>query len=526
MTLRMRHIAFALFVLMEGFGWYVALRAMASSVTRDAFRLLKAEIGLPVGGVGEAARVEHALAIVRDAAQHATAGPSLVVVLLGAGGAVLLVRGIARLQLPLPLAAAVGVSASLLAFHVLLHIALTGDLLVWESSGLVGLLGGGGGPFADQVTAASFIDNPDPSRVAREPLAVMVGGLTLLWLRFLIAGRGALSYEGVLRSFGIGFGLLLMVSFVTEVSAGVHVLWLVIGYFVLGALALAVAHAARSSAAEGTVGRSAPWLLSVGVTLAAVAGLAVLFGMLALLDVQRAFQPIVGAVLGLLGRLLMLVILPLAFVLQWILERILEGRTLPLDEMARNLQALAPTAEQSGGVLPGWLLTGVRAVLMLAAVWLLYRIGRLLFTRIRRRAPPELYEEARLAVEASAPRGGLFGGRFGGRGGASTTSTAWLRRHAIYALFARVVTTTGTRGLLRRPGETPVEFARHARARFDAPPFEPIARAFDSARYGRHYPDGDAMRNLDRAFGEWERTHPIRAEAPRDEARPAPGASE
>lgn len=517
MTLRTRHIAVALFVLMEGFAWYVALRAIASNVTREAFRVLESDIARSAGGgVGESARIEHALAVAREAAEHAVAGPPLAVVLLGAAGALLLVRGVVRLQLPLALAAAVGVSASLLAFHVLLHISVTGDLRVWESSGLVRLLGAGSGPFAGHVTGASFITDPDPGRVVREPLAVIVGGLTLLWVRFLIAGRGVLSYERVLRSFGVGFGLLLVVAFFAEVGSGVHVLWLVIVYFVLGVLALAVAHTARSSAAEGTAGRTAPWLLSLAATLAAVAALAALFGMLALLDVQRAFQPIVGAVLGLLGRLFLLALLPFAYAMQWILELILGGRTLRLDELARNLQALTenPNPDQRGRPLPGWLTTGTRAALTLASVWLLYRVGRLLFTRIRRSAPPELYEEARLAVEFSAPRGGLFGGRFRGRRGAPAASTAWLRRHAIYALFARVVTTAGTRGLHRRPGDTPVEFARHAQARFDAPPFEPIARAFDSARYGRHYPDGDAVRALDQAFDEWERAHPVRPAEP------------
>jgi hypothetical protein len=524
MTMRTRHVALALFVLMEGFAWYVGMRAIASNVTRDAFRVLEADIVRAAIGTGESARVERALAIARDAALNAVAGPPLLVVLVGALGALLLVRLISRMDLPLPLAAAVGVAASLIAYHVLLHVSVTGDLRVWEASGLVGLLGAGSGPFAGHVTGPSFIENPDPARVVREPLTVMALGLAFLWARFLIAGRGSLTYERVLRSFGVGFGLLLVIAFFAEIGSGVQTLWFVIAYFVLGVLALAVAHTARSSAAEGTAGRVTPWLLSLTVTLAAVAGIAALIGMLALLDVQRAFQPIVSATLSLLGNLLLLALLPFAYVMQWILEFIFGGRTLNLDDLARNMQALAqnPNPTGEGKSLPAWLTTGTRTVVTLGTVWLLYRVGRMLFTRIRRSSAPEQYEEARLAVETSAPRAGLFDGLFRGRRGGPAASSEWLRLHPIYALFARVVGTANARGLPRRPGETPLEFARHAYVRFDAPPFEPIAHAFDSARYGRHYPDGEAVHALDRAFTEWERTHPVIPERATEQPDPPP----
>ena len=513
LMLRTRNVALGLFVLMEGFAWYVGMRALASNITRDAFRVLEGDIARVTIGAGEGTRVERALAIARDATLNAVAGPPLLVVLAGALGALLLVRLISKMEMPLPLAAAVGVAASLIAFQVLLHVSATGDLRVWEASGLVGLLGAGGA-YAAHVTGATFIDNPDPSRVVRESLAVMTPGLLFLWVRFLVAGRGPMTYERVLRSFSIGFALLLVIAAYTHIGSGVQALWLVIAYFILGVLALAVAHTARSSAAEGTAGRTAPWLLSLAVTLAAITGIALLIGMLALLDVQRAFQPVVGAALDLLGRVALLALLPFAYVMQWILELIFGGRTLNLDQFARNLQALQENLnpQGEGKSLPSWLTNGTRAVVSLTAIWLLYRVGRVLFTRIRRSTRTEQYEEARLVVGESAPRGGLFDGLFRGRRGVPAGSSEWLRRHPIYALFGRVVGTANERGLQRRPGETPVEFARHAYARFEAPPFEPIALAFDRARYGRHFPEAEAVSVLEHEFTEWERTHPVVAE--------------
>lgn len=511
--MRTSQVSVALFVLMEGFAWYVGMRALASNLTRDAFRVLEGDIARVTIGAGEGLRVERALAIAREATANATAGPPLLAVLAGAAAAMLLVRLISKMELPLPLAAVVGVAASLVAFHVLLHVSVTGDLRVWEASGLLALLGAGG-EYAAHVDGASFIEHPDPSRVVRESLVVLTIGLVLLWVRFLLAGRGPMTYERVLRSFSVGFALLLVITTYAHIGSGVTVLGLVIAYFVLGVLALAVAHTARSSGLEGTAGRATPWLVSLAVTLGALAGVALLIGMLALLDVQRAFQPVVGALLSLMGRVALLALLPFAYVMQWILELIFGGRTLDLEQLARNLQALqeTPNPEGAGNSLPSWLTNGTRAVITLTVVWILYRVGKMLFTRVRRAMPTERYEEARLAVEVSAPGGGLFGGLFRGRRTAPAVSSEWLRLHPIYALFSRVVGAANERGLPRRPGETPVEFARHAYARFDQPPFEPIALAFDRARYGRHFPEAEVVTGLEQQLGEWERAHPVIAE--------------
>ena len=39
-----------------------------------------------------------------------------------------------------------------------------------------------------------------------------MGGVALLWLRFLVAGRTPVTYDRVLRSFGAGFALLLGIT--------------------------------------------------------------------------------------------------------------------------------------------------------------------------------------------------------------------------------------------------------------------------------------------------------------------------
>ena len=500
-----------LYVLTEAFAWFIALRAFATAVERQAFRELTEDIAQVVG-IGQFANEEQAtsaLAIASYAAAHATGGPALPLVLAAASGAFLLSRGLTRLGLPAGVGAVIGLLASVVTLQVLIHVALAGDLRVWDGATVAEAFEGSGS-FTGGLTREGFIADPDTGRVRTASAALTVVGLTALWVRFLLAGRGTVTFERVLRSFSFGFAVVLVATLVWGGAVGSQSgAALALVYFVLGVLSLAVAHAARAGAGGDVLRREGPWALSVLATMGAVAAVALIFGGLALLDVQRVFEPTARGVFAVVGWVLRLILAPIFWTTSWLLNLILgdAGET----QFRNRLSELAGDAQNTDDpagrrLLPGWAGHAVRVAVVAFVVWLAYRAGRLIFGRVRH-GPPETYSEARAESSGGMGLGGMLRGLFPAMPGRGPDPSAWMRRHPIYRLFGRAVVTAEDRGVRRRPGETPLEFASSARTRLGAP-LSPIATAFDAARYGRHYPADDEVGDLDRALTEWERAHP------------------
>lgn len=507
MTVRPRHLAAAAYVLTEAFAWYVVLHVAGTAIAREAFRTLVRGLPHAGGGTIDANHVERALQIARAGAE-AAGGPPLLVVIGAAVGAYLFMRWVRQAGVPIELAAPLGVAATLIAFHVLLHLTAAGDLRIWESSAIVSLVAGGSGA-SGSIDATSFIARPDPRRVRYAADIWVSMGLFLLWVRFLIAGRGEVHYDRALRSFGIGFGALLVAAFFGGVLADVEVSGLIIVYFVLGIVTLALAHAARTAASEEITGRNAPWLMSMVVTVGTLAGLAMLLGLLALLHLDRVFAPVVAFVLDLIGKVLVLVLTPILYVIRAVMEFLLGQADPAMAARLRDLgqEITRPPAGEHQQLIPDWAWTGLKTLVLGAVGWVVYRVARLLFRRVRRAITVEGYAEIREAAGGSGG-GSLLSGLFRRRRTESGFSGGWLRRHAVYRLYARVVGDARERGLERRPGDTPIEFARAAGSQFGAPAFRPIGEAFDGARYGRHFPEATTIDGLERELGMWEREHP------------------
>ncbi|MBM4415423.1 MAG: hypothetical protein FJ035_04025, partial [Chloroflexi bacterium] len=451
-----REAAMAAFVVMEATAWFVALRAFGTGVERGAFRTLADDIQRDLSAHLERdpQRGQDALAVAARASEQAVGGASWPVVLLVALGAFVLVRSISRLRLPGVLAAAVGLAASLVALHVAVHLTLARDLWVWQGDGLAQLVDRGSSPFGGQIDNASFVANPDPARVERAASAVAVAGLFIVWMRFLIAGRGAVSYARVLRSFGLGFLGALIAAFFASAGSGYDVTGWVLTYFVLGVAALSVVHAARTAAASDALRREVPWLASVALTLAAIAAAAALFALLGALDAGRVFRPLADGLLLLTGRILMLLIAPFFIVIDWLLHFLI-GDPPPFRERVAELGDQAVGRDRDGGLLfPGWVLDAIRAVLITLALWVAFRVSRLLFGRVRRGAGAQEYAELR---SSGGGGGGLGLGGLLRRRRRSTGGTEWLRLHAVYALFVRVVRLASERGVERGAGQTPIE---------------------------------------------------------------------
>ena len=506
MTPRLRDVSMYLFVLAEAVAWFAVLRALGTAVVRGAFDRLATQVA-PAASFPGNGRAPEALAIARDGAEHAVGGPSFLVVVVAAFAAFLLVRALAEAGFPLPLNAAVGLAASLVVLQVLVHVAVYDNVRVWEQSALGAVLDS----TADGVVdATSFIADPNPDLVKHDSmLIVSVVGLTLLWVRFLVAGRAPVTYERALRSFTIGFGVVLLAAIVGGGVGTDAPAFAALAYFVLGALSLAAAHLARTRTSEDALGRDAPVALAAVTTLGVIVVAALLFGLLAALDVQRAFDPMFDIVLTVIGRVMFVLLTPIFWAVNWVLTHVLGSSSLDFPEQFRRFgdETVQPSEEKDGRFLPGWAVQAVRVLAVAAAVWLLYRASRLLFNLTRSRDLTEEREELRTTAARGGGFGSLLQGLFGGRT-QTGWSGGWLRRHAVYRLYARLVIGAHDRGVERGQGDTPIEFAQRAGIRLDAAPFEPIGLAFDAARYGRHYPSKESLESLERDLRAWEQTHP------------------
>lgn len=521
-TIRTQDASAALFVLMESVAWWIGIRAVATVMTREGYASMAASIERTRTLIpGTVEDVDRALALTREAAATGIGGPPYLAVLAAAGGAFLLVRWIVRQRMPLWFAAALGVAVSLLAFQVLVRLSVVGDLRIWEPVQV--LQASMQSSTGDQAEVARYVADPDAGLPVPGALSTTMGGMALLWLRFLVAGRTPVTYERVLRSFGAGFALLLGITAWIAIGGRVDVFPLVPVYFVIGVAALAVAQAARARPSGSGTG-SEPWVISMGVAVGAIALVALLFGFLALIDGGRIMAPVIDGVVWLAGRIAWLILYPFAVVMQAIVGLILGGRTLHLDQFRTDLlDPLQPPVADGdrGPLIPSWLSFLLRTLAILVTGWLLYRIGRVVFAARNRPAEDGQQVEVRSSTTERV-QSGLLRGLFRRRRTEDAISGDWLRRHAAYQLFARTVNGARDRGVERDEGATPIEFARDAGGRLDAPMFEPIGRVFDEARYGRHFPEQREIESLEDSLRQWERSHPPRAVPSADEGEATP----
>ena len=515
-----------MFVVTEAVAWFIVIRVLASTVDHSALTELLGEIEGGSGGPRDDPRVLAAAAVLRDGLDGLASGPSVVIVVVAAFAAVFLSRSITQLRLSRTASAVLGMVASAVVLNVLLHAAIAGDLMFWDNSGLTSFFDDPQTPLAGERSAESFVADPNMARVRGSSLGLIVFGMFLLWARFLFVGRGNIDFDRALRSFSIAFPIIMVAALLSRVSgttAGIFAL----PYFVLGMLTLALANAARSAAQDEALTRSAPWAVSALVTMGLLVAVASLFGLIAVLEVERALTPIGSIVLRLISWLLVIVLTPVFWIVQLVLSKLMSGFD---PDVFRNVADGSPFAneeqqERNAAEWPGWVSNAFRLVIFTLITLAVYFVARYLFFRRRDGDGEQGYEEERTATEGHTGLGDLLKNLVPGRR-PGPNAPRWLDRHAVYRLFARAVIDAEDRGFNRRPGETPIEFAGLASRVLDAGTFPAIAAEFDRARYGRHYPDDEVLRPLDLELGQWERTHPATLELRQTVARDLPEGEE
>jgi hypothetical protein len=510
-----------LFVLTEATAWYAVLRAFSSLLERSSLSDLAANIErlIEQAQFTDITSATEAARIARAASEQAVAGPAYWVVLVAAFGAYALSRGVTRARIG-GVGTLLGLLITFLALNALFHIVLAGDLRVWDSEGLARFLDRPDSPLRAPPDPVAFVANPDLDVIEGRSYTLLVAGLTLMWVRFLLAGRGVPRFERALRSFSMSFPAVLAAVFVASVaSIGIGVA--AVSYFVFGVFSLSIANAARTTDPSDSLARRAPWAVSVTVTLAALAAIAALLSLLAALNVGELFALVGGGVMRVVAFVLVLVLTPVF----WVVERIL-GSIIGVTDFSflqralENAQVLDPEAEREEGQFsfPGWIRDLLRLLGFGIAAAIIYFLGRLIFRRTERAEEGDYIEER--SVSSGVGLGGLLGNLIPGRAGRAPGDDGWAERHAAYRLYRRAVWDSTERQFAPRAGETPIEFAAAASHALDAPPLVPIAEEFDRARYGRHFASTEDLAPLEASLAAWETGSPITDEI---RSRPARG---
>jgi len=519
MSPRLRRTAEWLFLITEALAWFIAMRAFATVLERSAMTELAGRLDEIVAGgeVIDLAAAEEAARVAHDAAHSVIGGPPLWSVIATAFAAYYLARVITRARLG-TLGALLGIAVSLLVLNVVFHVVLAGDLRVWDTSGLARFIDSPESPLRAPPDALRFIADPDVAEVRGRSFATLAIVTLAMWIRFLVAGRSIYRIERSLRSFIVTLPVVLAAGIAAAIEP-VAIAVPAVAYFVLGVLALAVANAARGVDQEGDFARRAPWVVSVVVSLGALAGVAGLVAMLAVLNVQGLFALIGDGVIRAIGFVLVLVLTPVFWVVEHILRFIASSADLSfLERAARNASQRPLEGNREAGTRPEWLRDAARLVGFAITAYLGWRLARRLF-RYRDVGDEQAYAEER-GTSSGLGLGGLLRQILPSRPQREGADGRWLERHAVYRLYARVVGDATERQFAPRAGETPLEFAAVANRVLEAPPFVPIALEFDRARYGGHFPSAEALEPLTAALLAWEAGSPVTDEI---RARPARG---
>ncbi len=497
-----------LYIAAEAVVWYIMSHVIATALEHAYLSQLEDRIRLATSAIdaSEATRAGEALAVV----QRATAtehGPGLLVVLATAFGGFYLMRLLTRAKFEGVLGAVVLLASSVIALNVLLHIALTGDLRVWDPTTIAALFTDPG-DFAARTNLDAFVRRPDLAHAHGSTISFIFVFMVVMWGRFVSAGRTRVTFERVLRSFTVGFTLTI-VGLAFAAMEGIRIAQLfAVPQFILGMLALAVANNARAAAPTDGARRTGPWVAAVGGTVAVLLSVALLLGVLAFLNVGVLLSAIGDIAWQIIAFLLILFITPIYWVIEQIVRLLLPNGLKGLPALP-NLQ-LGPPPDQdgreqvTGWSVPVWAQSSLKFLAVMLILYVIYRVAVALMAR--RRALTSGVDEVRGQSSNALGLGAILRGMLPGMRRGATDD--WLKRHAIYRLYARAARAAEDRGFHYLIGETPLEFGSRAERAMDAPPYPPIGLAFDRARYGRHYPEDGAVRSMEAALGSWEAATP------------------
>lgn len=502
-----------IFIATEGIAWFIAIAVLATLAERSFIESLadRLQSAIGLGDFANPVQAEMALADLR-AVQGQSAGPPVLVVLGAAAGGFALMRTVPRLDLGPGLTSAVLVAATILGVNVLLHLSM-GDLRLWDASRLVALFDDPGAQSATGVDLQAFVADPRVEGPHATALGITFFGLVCVWFRFMLAARAPVRLERMARSFtGSFIAVFIALFFARAGDVEVAGQWAV-PHFVLGMLGLAIGNHERAVPVGEAEDRATPWMTSVGGSLGLLLGSAGLIGLLAYLEFGSVLSAAGDVLLALLEVVAIIIVTPLYWIVSGILTLLLGGIDVDanLPDMLREPLVQEDTGESGGDdgiVVPGWLLDTLKFFAFILVIYAMYWVGRRIVSR--KELEREVAIEVRERRTGGAGIGQLLAGLVPFR--RRTDGDRWMNRNEVYRLFRRALSVSDDRGLRRLPQETPDEFAHSALTHLASPPIADAARLFERARYGRHEPSREEVRNATRALARWDEAHPATEE--------------
>ena len=500
------------FIAAEAVAWYIIAHVGATGLEQAFLSQLgdRVRIASNATDLATASRASDALVLIERATvvEH---GPALLVVLATAFGGFTLMRVLLRARFEGVLGAIVLLASSVLALNMLLHVAITGDLRVWDAAGFAAYVADSDG-LASIANIDAFVRNPDLSRLHGSTIAFVFVFLTVMWARFAVAGRSKVTFERVLRSFTLGFAFTILGLAFAALDGNQRVSMFAVPQFVFGMLALAVANNARASAPVDGPRRTGPWVAAVAGTVGVLLGVALLLGTLAFLNIGVLLNAIGEIAWTIIAFILILVITPIYWVIEQIVRLLLPNGLQGFPALP-NLQLgpppeTDPSKQVTGLGVPEWAQNGLKFLAVMLIIYGIYRLALALMAR--RRVFSGAVDEVRGQASGGVGLGAILRGLLPHTRKAA--GDEWLRLHPIYRLYARAAMAAEERGYRYLAGETPIEFVTRAGRIMNAPPYPPIGLAFDRARYGRHLPEDGQVRSLDAALASWEAATPVTEE--------------
>jgi hypothetical protein len=399
-------------------------------------------------------------------------------------------RGLQNSQLSLGILRFWGAFLSILVFYAIVRFDFYGDLRLWDLT------------FLDDL-----FNNTDATLTAGKTAVLAVPLLWAFWMRGVFRGQQSVTFDDVLRSFGIG---IVVVAFAT-LFAGIdddlprEVDFVAIPYVAVGLLAIALAHTART-ADTFERGFANDWLVFAGGGLLLLGLVALLFVVIDY-DMARDGLAFVGRSVGyVLAGIFYVILWPILKIVEfgfesmrWLIDLWGGEKNEPITDPQGEIGPV-PEEERGEDPIPEWVETVIRIVVASGIAGVVLLGTALMFTRFRRQTKSDevresTYQEGRLASDLGEMLNNFFGRFRHGREAAGQTEP--VRR-----LYFDMLDAAAERGVERRPMETPLELAPRINRTFGGPLPSDITRVFDDARYGAIMPRSEELQRL---RDDWDR---------------------
>ncbi len=415
--------------------------------------------------------------------------PTLIGVLVVVGGSFTISRLLQGSVMSLTLIRIWGATLSLLVFYAVVRIDFYGDFAMWDFHWLDRLI--------NHTHAALDAETRGATAIIGVPL------LMIFWMRGILAGQQTTTFEDVLSSFAVGFGVIASVlvlgALVGDLPRSVELI--AVPYVAVGLMAVGLQHA--SQAADSFEREFTPvWLVAITGAVAIMGLIALLF---VLIDFGTARDGLAAAGYGIAwvgAGILAIITWPIIKFLEgvfWLFDLVTGGlgaRNEPPPEIVQAGDRVG-SQEGQGAHLPMWVDHVVRYMMASMVLVGLAVITGFLFQRFQKRPDSgenkeSVYTEGRLASDL----GNLIGSMFRRRGSGRAVRTNEPARRLYFEMLAAAE----ARGVERRPTETPLDLSPRLQTTFRSETPGEITALFDDVRYGGMDAEEEEVRRLRAEF--------------------------